>query len=231
MKIALYQMEDRGNVKENIKAAYDAIVKTKADFICFPEFFTIPAEYKNWGKTVEDAWKEISIPTINAIKDASKLFKGYVIAGSVVEKDENKYYNTCFVFKNGEVVAKYRKMNPIDEEIKMGISRGRDVVSIKSKYGRFGILICADCLNSETVEKVGKLNDIVFLPISLTDPSHPKVEGHPVSERIAKEHNIIVAKVSRIAWGNGVKSVVMSPSGIVKEASSCCEEEIVVAEI
>lgn len=85
-------------------------------------------------------------------------------------------------------------------------------------------------MNSRVVDMVASKNDIVFLPISLTDPSHPRVEGHPVSERIAREYGVLVAKVSRVVGGVGVRSVIMSPEGIVAEAKSS-EEELVIAEI
>lgn len=224
-------MMDRGDVSENIRTTCEIIAKTSADFICFPEYFTIPADYKKRGKTVEDAWKEATIPTINALKRVSKKFEGYIIGGSVVERDGKEYYNTCYVFKDGKIVAKYRKMSPIKEELEMGIKPGDNVVSVETEFGRFGILICADCLNNKVVDMVASTNDIIFLPISLTDPSHPRVEGHPISERIAKEYGVLVVKVSRVANGIGVKSVVMSPTGIIKEVTNCCKEELMIVVI
>ncbi len=230
MRIALYQMEDRGSVEANVRAACDAIERVDADFICFPEYFTIPADYKDRGKTVEDAWKEITIPTLDAMKRASRNFDGYIVCGSVVEKHGGEYYNTCFVFRKGKIVARYRKMNPVDKELAMGIRPGREAASFETEFGRIGILICADCLNGETVRRVATESDVIFLPISLTDPAHPRVRGHPVSERIAKTYGVIVAKVSRIARGLGVKSAVVSPAGIVAEAESCCREEILIVD-
>ncbi len=229
MRVVLYQMADRRDVAENIKAACDVLNKIKADFVCFPEYFTIPADYKKRGKTVEDAWVEVTLPTVDALRKASEDFEGYIIGGTVVEKSDC-YYNTCYVFKGGKIVAKYRKMCPIDEEVEMGIKPGNSAVSVETEFGRIGVLICADCLNSRVVDMVASKNDIVFLPISLTDPSHPRVEGHPVSERIAREYGVLVAKVSRVVGGVGVRSVVMSPEGIVAEAKSS-EEEFVIAEI
>ena len=226
MRVALYQMRDRKDVRLNINAAFSKITSTKADFFCLPEYFPIPSDYKN-SKTVEDAWVEISLPTIEMLKKASTKFKGYIIGGSIVEKDEGKYYNTCFVFKDGEVIAKYRKMNLVDEEMRLDLSRGESTVSINTDFGRVGILICADCLDNDIVEKVAKKNNIIFLPISLTDPSHPKVEGHPVSERIARQYNVMVVKVSRIIDNIGVKSAVVTPKAIY-EAKSFGEELLVV---
>ncbi|AKG91736.1 putative amidohydrolase [Geoglobus ahangari] len=231
MRIALYQIEDRGSVGGNIEAARVAIRSVNADFICFPEFFTIPADYKRFGKTVEDAWREISLPTLSMIAEESLFFDGYVIGGSVVERGPDGYYNTCYIFRKGSVVGKYRKISPVEEELEMGIRPRREITVLKTEFGNIGVIICADCLSESVVDRVARKCDVLFLPISLTDPSHPKVEGHPVSERIAREYGVFVVKVSRVARNLGVKSVVMSPEGIVREASSCCREELFVVEI
>ena len=231
MRIAIYQMADRGEAELNIKAAYRAVVETKADFFCLPEFFSIPADYKKRGKSLEDAWFETSVPAIESLKKASMRFKGYIIGGSVLEKCEDRYYNTCFVFRDGEIVAKYRKINLTDWEASIGISPGNETVSVKTKFGRFGVLICADCLNEKIVDRVARENDLIFLPISITNPAHAKVEGHPVSEKIARKYGVVVVKTSRIAYGVGVKSAVVKPDGIALEARNCCEEELILAYI
>ncbi len=231
MKIAIFQMEDRGDIDGNIRAAYNTIIKTNADFFCLPEFFSIPADYKNRGKTVEDAWEEVTKPTLKALLDASKEFRGYIIGGSVVEKDSGRYYNTCYVIKAGNIVGKYRKINPTQEELEMGITPGKNAFKLETGVAKFGLLICADCLYEETVRSAAEDVDLVFLPISLTNPSHPTVEGHPVSEKIAKKYNVTVVKISRVASGLGVKSAVVTPKGVLYEASSCCEEELMVVEL
>lgn len=219
-------MRDRRDVKLNIEAAYTKIVSTKADFFCLPEYFPIPSDYKNY-KTVEDAWLEISQPTIKMLKNASTKFGGYIVGGSIVEKDD-KYYNTCFILKDGEIIAKYRKINLVDEEIKLGISAGWNTISIKTDFGRFGVLICADCLDSKIVEKTANKNDLIFLPISLTDPSHSKVEGHPVSERVAKQFDVTIVKTSRITFdGIGVRSAVVTPE-VIYEAKTYDDELLLV---
>lgn len=229
MRVALFQMEDRGSIKENIEAARKAILSCNADFICFPEFFTIPADYKKRGKNLEDAWREVTVPTLQMLTEASRNFLGYIVGGSVVEKDGNDYYNTCFIFRKGRVLAKYRKMSPIEEELKMGIKPGNDTVSLDTEFGRVGVIICADCLNERVVDSIARRCDLLFLPISMTDPAHPAVEGHPVSKKIAEKYGIMVAKVSRIVRGMGVRSAVISPNGIVKEAGSSGEEMLVVS--
>ncbi len=226
MRICLFQMLDRGSVEENLDSACRVIESTNADFICLPEFFAFPRGIRDVSKLCK-----ISVHVLKRISNASKRFEGYVIAGTVVEEG---YYNTCYVFKRGEVVAKYRKMNPTREEVKIGIKPGNEVTVLKTEFGRIGLMICADCLNWKTVEMVASRSDVIFLPVSLSDPNHPPVEGHPVSMRIAKSFDVVVAKVSRIGiWKGkkfGTKSVVLSKEGIIAEAKRI-DEELVFAEL
>jgi len=220
-------MLDRGDVKENVERACEVIESVKADFICLPEFFAIPGLLRY---SAFELYK-ISSYVLKEVIEASLNFDGYVVAGTVVEKG---YYNTCYVLRKGEIVAKYRKINPTKEEIRAGIRPGSDVTVMDTEFGKIGFLICADCLNWDTVKRVASRSDVIFLPISLSDPNHPPVEGHPISKKIANEFDVVVAKVSRIGiWKGkkfGTKSVVLSKRGIIAEAKKI-DEELIFAKI
>ena len=231
MRVAIYQMEDRGDPHENIKWAYEAVVKADADFFVLPEFFAIPGGdfKKDWS--VEDAYREAGKPAIRMLRRASVHFPGYLIGGSVLEKDISHFYNTCFVFRKGQLVAKYRKRHPTPEERALGIKGGDEIVTFNTEFGTAGILICADVIYEGTRSEVAARSDIVFLPISLTDPTHPKVEGHPLSEKIAREFGVVVVKVSRVGTFKGKKvvskSAVITPQGLMYEAKECEELAVI----
>ena len=218
-------MLDHGSVESNVRRAVEVIENVDADFICLPEFFAIPGGYlqKFGAEKVYEMTKNV----INELIRATEHFEGYLVAGTVIEPG---FYNTCHVLKRGKIVASYRKINPVREEIEAGIKRGKDICVFRTEFGRVGLLICADCLNWDTVEKVASKSDVVFLPISLSDPKHPPVEGHPITRKISEEFGIIVAKVSRIGiWMGrkfGVKSVIMHCGKILAEAKSVDEEII-----
>jgi len=231
MRVAIYQMEDRGDPHENIKWAYEAVVKADADFFVLPEFFAMPGGdfKKDWS--VEDAYREAGKPAIRMLRRASVHFPGYLIGGSVIEKDISHFYNTCFVFRKGQLVAKYRKRHPTPEERALGIKGGDEIVTFNTEFGTAGILICADVIYEGTRSEVAARSDIVFLPISLTDPTHPKVEGHPLSEKIAREFGVVVVKVSRVGTFKGKKvvskSAVITPQGLMYEAKECEELAVI----
>jgi len=224
-------MEDRGDPHENIKWAYEAVVKADADFFVLPEFFAMPGGdfKKDWS--VEDAYREAGKPAIRMLRRASVHFPGYLIGGSVIEKDVSHFYNTCFVFRKGQLVAKYRKRHPTPEERALGIKGGDEIVTFNTEFGTAGILICADVIYERTRSEVAARSDIVFLPISLTDPTHPKVEGHPLSEKIAREFGVVVVKVSRVGTFKGKKvvskSAVITPQGLMYEAKECEELAVI----
>ncbi len=229
VRIALYQMADRGSWRENINAACRAIEACKADFICLPELFAVPITVKD----IFYAWV-ISVEALSALKLASMRSSSYVIAGSLIERTLDAYYNTCYVLRRGHVIGKYRKMRPTESELKAGIKPGSEPLLIKSEHGVIGVLICADILHEDVVERVASKCDILFLPISISNPRHPKVEGHPVSSRVACKYGIVVAKVARIGVINGFKvgskSAIVTPSSI-HEASSDLDEELLEAEV
>ncbi len=238
MKVGICQMEDKGSVEENVKSAVNYVKKSQnVDVLCFPEFFAYPLGYlrkltEKYGKrAVEKAYAGWILEEV--VKSSKKL-RGYLIAGSVIEKSDNKYYNTCYVLRNGEIIAKYRKINVIDEEIKAGITPGKETVTFNVEGVKAGIMICADCLKEEIVKEVCSNSKIVFLPISMTSPDHPKVEGHPLSIAMAKSYGVTVVKISRISVYDGkkfgVKSAVIDPSGIVAEADRV-EETFMVVDI
>ncbi len=239
ISLSLYQVEDRGSIEENVSAVLKCLKNAKTDFLCFPELFAYPLGYlremtEKYGKRAAFKAYEETHWVLEELLKASKSFGGYTVAGSVLELSDGRVYNTCYVLKKGEVVAKYRKMNPIEEEIKAGITPRREVVGFeavlkggKVKKVKTGIMICADCLSNRTVDSVCRRSKLVFLPISMTSPDHPKVEGHPLSLKAARKYNVVIAKTSRTAIYNGekfgVKSAVISPEGVLAEAKSVDE--------
>jgi predicted amidohydrolase len=233
MKIALYQMEDRGNPAANIEAARKKIMESRADFLVLPEFFTIPGGDFTKPYTLEQCWQETGLPSIRMFKEATTIFKGYLICGTILEKADGVYYNTCFVYKNSILVAKYHKINLTQEEVALNITPGSETTTFYTPFGWVGLIICADCFSKITVDAVAKNSDIIFFPVSLTDPNHPAVTGHPLSEIIAKKYNTSLVKVTRIGTFNGEKitskSAVITPQGVIFESG--IGEELALVEI
>jgi predicted amidohydrolase len=221
MKIAVYQIADAGDPDLNISKAYEKIVTTDADFFALPEFFTIPGGDNHRPYTLQSSLELTALPALEMFKKASTVFRGYIIGGSIVEREGDCYYNTCYVFKGGEQITKYRKVNITHEEVALNLCRGKDPVKFETPFGTVGLMICADCISWPVVDATCAGAKLVFLPVSLTDPNHPPFTGHPVSDIIAKKYGSTVIKITRVGTFDG--KVLSSRSAITTTAGTLWE--------
>ena len=91
--------------------------------------------------------------TLNEISKLAKKYNVYILAGSIPEKENDKLYNTSYLFdKSGLIIAKHRKMHLFDIDVKDKIAfkesdvltSGNDVTVADTEFGRIGIGICYD---------------------------------------------------------------------------------------
>ena len=150
LKFALCQMEVVDDKKQNIKKAISMIQKCDADFIILPEMFNCP--YSN-DKFIEYCEEEQDSFTLNEISKQALENNVYILAGSIPEKDNDKIYNTSYLFdKKGNIIAKHRKMHLFDIDVSDKITfkesdvltSGDDVTVVDSEFGKIGIGICYD---------------------------------------------------------------------------------------
>ena len=106
----------------------------------------------------------------------------YLLGGSVLEEDGGKYYNTSTLWKNGSLLAKYKKINPIQAEIKAGVAKGTQPLVVNTEIGKIGLLVCADTFDPDLVKRTAELGaEIISLPVAAMG-THPTVKGHPLTE-------------------------------------------------
>ena len=105
---------------EKISNIYDIFCSIKDDdfdILVFPEFFNSPYGIKYFKEYAEELSEGNT--TYDALQIKSEVLEDkYIVAGSIPEKDGDKYYNTCTVWLNGEIICKYRKINLFDIDIK-----------------------------------------------------------------------------------------------------------------
>ena len=153
IRLALCQMNVIDNKEKNLENATSMInesVSENADFIILPEMFNCP--YSN-DKFIEYAEEEFNSPTLDKISSLAKENNKYILAGSIPEKEEDKLYNTSYLFdKKGNIIAKHRKMHLFDIDVKGKITfkesdvltAGDDFTIADTEFGKIGIGICYD---------------------------------------------------------------------------------------
>lgn len=235
MRISLIHMKTRDSIEEIFQAVEEKIREAseqKPDFIALPEYFSVPGFIEKFSSAA-DIFRKTYIRTIEFLKKVSaELPDVYFVGGTFVEKSQKTFFNTCTVWKNAKMLGSYRKRNLISVEVKMGISKGDKPLVLQTEFGKIGLLICADIFDMEVVRQTINLGaEVIFLPVASLS-THPDVKGHPLSERIASENGVFIAKIGNVrSNARGGRSAVIAPWGVIKEAPSSPMDFVLTAEL
>jgi predicted amidohydrolase len=230
LKVSLIHMKVRNSLKGNLEAAATAIHKAaaqKPEFIALPEYFSVPNNMEHFD-SAEKISKETSEETMNFLAGISKeLSDIYLLGGTVLEEDHDKFYNTSTLWRNGSLIGKYHKRNPINAELKAGVSRGDKPAVFTTEHCKIGMLVCADMFDPPTIKAVVDLGaELVFLPVAAMG-THPHVKGHPLSEKLATENGVYLVKVGNVSSNTrGGRSAFITPWGIEQEASDAVKDSV-----
>jgi predicted amidohydrolase len=223
-------MKVRSSLEDSLKAATTAIrkaIQQKPKFIALPEYFSVPNNMEAFNSANSISKKTYS-ETIHFLSNISKEIQDiYLLGGTVLEKNNGRFYNTSTLWRNGTLIGKYWKRNPINAELKAGVSRGRESAVFTTEHCKVGILICADMFDPPTIRAVVNLGaELVFLPVAAMG-THPHVKGHPLTEKLATDNGIYVVKVGNVSSNaRGGRSAFITPWGIEQEAADAVKDLI-----
>ena len=223
-------MKIRQTLKDNIAAAKNAVLKAAKQnpaIIALPEYFTVPncmADFSDAQKISE----QTASKTIAFLQDISKIIGDiYLLGGTILDKEDSKYYNTSTLWRNGKLIAKYKKISPIKAELDAGVSKGSTPTVIDTEVGKLGMIVCADTFNPEVVKAVADLGaEIVSLPVAAMG-THPTVQGHPLTVGIARNFGFYILKVGNVCSNmRGGRSAIIAPWGILGEVTDSPKDSI-----
>jgi len=183
-KTALCQIRgsfDKEESKNKVAGTVAAAVSGGAEVVCLPEMWDCP--YSN------DYFREYAEPQDG---DIVKFMSGlaathgiYLIGGSISEIEDDRIYNTAFVFdREGKTIAKHRKAHLFDIDVKGGIrfmesdtlTAGDKATVFDTEFGRMGVAICYDIRFPELSRKMALEGaKIIYLPAAFnmtTGPVH-----------------------------------------------------------
>ena len=152
VKIGIVQMKTCENKEANIakaKIGIEECVKKGAEIVILPEIFNSPYNTKKF--------REFSEPkngkTWTFLSNTAKEHKIILVGGSIPEIDNNKIYNTSFIFNSeGKQISFHRKMHLFDIDIKGGqsfkesesLTAGNSINVFDTPFCKIGICICFD---------------------------------------------------------------------------------------
>jgi predicted amidohydrolase len=183
------------------------------------------AEFTNAAKISQETCQA----TLDLLSAASKEVPDiYLLGGTVLEEENGKYYNTSTLWRNGQLIGKYHKRNPIAVETEAGVSPGNNAAVFTTEYCNIGMLVCADMFDTPTIKAVVDLGaELVFLPVAAMG-THPSVKGHPLTEKLATHNGIYVVKVGNVSSSaRGGRSAFITPWGINEEVTDAIEDSII----
>lgn len=184
LKIALIQMKVGLDKGENIKRAgelLDEAAMKGADIAALPEMFNCPYSndrFRSCGEKYPGATTEM-------LSKHARKNGMYIIGGSIPELDEDKVYNTSYIFdRKGVLVGKHRKVHLFDIDVKGKITfresdvltAGSDMTLFDTEWGKIGVMICYDIRFPEFTRKMALAGaKAVFVPAAFnmtTGPAH-----------------------------------------------------------
>ena len=233
MRVAVIQQKYHGSKEATIKKSLEMIEKTSADLVVLQElhqteyfcksedtkFFDYANDYQNdiefWRGISED--KEIVLVT--------SLFE---------KRADGIYHNTAYVFDNGKLAGKYRKMHIPDDPgfyEKFYFTEGDlGFEPIDTSVGRLGVLICWDQWYPEGARIMAlKGAEVLIYPTAIGWLECPKDR---VDELCEKENNREEKEKMLEAWitiqrghsiANGIPVITANRVGSEKDSSGVLE--------
>jgi predicted amidohydrolase len=231
MRVAVAQLDIAlGDKEANLTKVEEALSRTRAELVLFPELFTTGFDFPRLKKLAEPLNGE-------TVHKLCELAGKRLIAGTLLENDGGKLYNTFVLLSGSGVIATYRKLHLFGEE-KRYFTSGEKAVVARARDTTFGLATCYDVRFPELFRRLTLLGSEVFL-LSAEFPA-PRQEHFDVLVRArAIENQCFMLACNRVgkdehnSYAGG--SAVISPWGdVLARAGSdeaLLEVELSIAEV
>ncbi|UFJ41397.1 carbon-nitrogen family hydrolase [Brevibacillus humidisoli] len=166
MKVASIQLEIKDQEsKEQRIARVESMLGEVAgcDLVVLPEIWA--TGYFSFDRYHEEA-EELDGPFVQRMSAKAKELHTYLFAGSFVERQGDRYYNTSVLFNpEGGIVGTYRKIHLFRYGSAEGelLTRGEEISVFDTPFGKVGLATCYDLRFPELFRKQVDLGAEILL--------------------------------------------------------------------
>lgn len=242
LKVAVCQLRTELDGEETMKKAADFVRRAAeggADFAVLPEMFNCPYSGRYFRRFAAEG-HEKAVAAMSAWACENGI---YLVGGSVPETEEERLYNTCYVFdRKGNQIAKHRKVHLFDVNIpgmrfreSDTFTPGKEITVFDTEFGKMGAAICFDVRFPELFRAMASRGArVIFLPAQFNMATGPAHWADTLKIRaVDNELFFIGASAARYegfayeCWGH---SAVYDPFGIIL-AEADETEQIIFADL
>ena len=231
MRVALCQTNSGEDVAANeaqVTALLEEAGGAEADLAALPEVWPCQGS----APQVRDAAEPVPGPRTEHLAELARRHGMWVHGGSVLELDDERVYNTSVLFdRQGELVARYRKIHLFDADPPGGqpsresflYSAGDEVVTAETEFGRAGMSICYDLRFPELYRALAANGaTLLFVPSAFRHETGKDHWDVLLRARAIEEQCFVIAAAQWGTWGpegrerrNHGNSMVVDPWGRV----------------
>lgn len=176
--VVQYQMRPIGSweeFEEQCEFFVDTSSDYQADFVCFPELFTVQLLSLVDERRPEEGARRLAQMTPRYLEMFTRLATQYninIVGGTQFEiGDDGVLYNIGYLFRRDGTIGRQKKIHITPSEVKWwGVRGGQDVEVFQTEFGKVAILICYDSEFPELARvAVKKGAKILFVPSNTND--------------------------------------------------------------
>lgn len=158
---------DRSGNFSRIEHAVEEAKALGADIICFPETAIL-----GWvNPDAHERAHPIPGKDSDRLSALAKEHGTFLCAGLAEKEGEALFDSALLIDEEGRILLKHRKMNILTELMTPPYTPGEDVGVAETRYGRIGILVCADSFKEVLLERMAGLKpDLVLIPYGWAAP-------------------------------------------------------------
>ncbi|MDP8242920.1 MAG: carbon-nitrogen hydrolase family protein [Candidatus Hinthialibacter antarcticus] len=232
---------DREGNFVRIENAIQEAKASNAEIICFPETAIL-------GWVNSDAHERaFPIPgdDSNRLCQLAKHYSIYICIGLAEKNGADLHDSAILIDDQGSILLKHRKMNILSELMTPSYQPGTDIKVVDTKFGRIGLLICADSFIEENLQRMAKLKpNLVLVPYGWAAPEDkwPR-HGEELEKTVSRAALTIgaplvgtdlvgaISKGPWTGWIYGGQSVASDAEGNIITTAKDRERDIHVVEI